>query len=235
MDEFKDARLLEAFDSEDLIRQMVCDKDTCAVTCHEVRFWFALDVNGKPIYPGFDFASAKGEFDHDAKVFSLSELHLIQATISLQSKTLHRTFKERRSVFMYYGIPCIGKSTLSVALEYFFGLLYETTWYARLSHNPSVDSQAIVHSLLSMPTTNAPSPYRGVYVIDQINPGIIDADELLNQCSSREYPLIMFTSGHHMPTGTWTTTNNVKITGIQILYEASIESGNQFAAMKQTL
>ena len=48
---------------------------------------------------------------------------------------LSKPSKERRSVLMYYGISCIGKSTLSLALEYYFGLLYETTWYARLSHD----------------------------------------------------------------------------------------------------
>ena len=69
---------------------MVCDKETCEINCHEVRFWFALDVNRKPRYPGFDFVSARGEVQHDTGVFRLSELHLIQVTTSLPSKTLHQ-------------------------------------------------------------------------------------------------------------------------------------------------
>ena len=71
---------------------MVCNKETCRFGFgdHEVRFWFALDVNRKPKYPGFDFVSAKGKFRHGTDQFLLLELHLIQVTTSWASKTQHQ-------------------------------------------------------------------------------------------------------------------------------------------------
>ena len=131
---------------------------------------------------------------------------------------LSKPSEERRLVLMYYGIPGIGKSTLSLTLEYYFGMIYETTWYARLHHDPSVDYHSIVHSLMLTTTaTKAPAPLCSkVYIIDQVSPGIISPHELLNVCRGREYPLIMLVSGHR-PTDTWTILDEViKITGIHM-------------------
>ena len=80
-----------------------------------------------------------------------------------------------------------------------------------------MDYHTIVTSLFRTTADDTLPPLDSqVYIIDQANPGIIDPHELLNSCHGREFPLIMFTSGHHMPTDTWTILDEVNITGIHM-------------------
>ena len=107
---------------------------------------------------------------------------LKQALLSIiddfEKETL-KSSKERKLILMYYGIPGIGKSTLSVALEYYLGLIYKITWYARLYRNPNPDYHTIVGDIFAETTVDVVTTREcEVYIIDQVNPGIIDPERL---------------------------------------------------------
>ena len=127
--------------------------------------------------------------------------------------------KEKSVVLMYYGVPCIGKSTLASALDYYLGLVHGKIWFAQLVHCPQSDSGAILKKIFEHPSDEASNPMNEVYIIDQVNPGVIDVTGLINKCCSRPYPVIMFTSGHYMPSRSWTQTDRVKVTGIHMTIE----------------
>ena len=127
--------------------------------------------------------------------------------------------EEKSVVLMYYGVPCIGKSTLASALDYYLGLVHGKIWFAQLVHCPKSDSGAILKKIFEHPSDDASNPMNEVYIIDQVNPGVIDVTGLINKCRSRPYPVIMFTSGHYMPSPSWTQTDRVKVTGIHMTIE----------------
>ena len=127
--------------------------------------------------------------------------------------------KEKSVVLMYYGVPCIGKSTLASALDYYLGLVHGKIWFTQLVHCPKSDSGAILRKIFEHPSDDASVPMDEVYIIDQVNPGVINVTDLINKCCSRPYPIIMFTSGHYMPSSSWTDIDRVKVTGIHMTIE----------------
>lgn len=134
-------------------------------------------------------------------------LHIIDDLVAELQTAAH----ERRKVLIYYGIPAIGKSVTAQVLESYLGLVYGVTWFGSFSHKMNAaDTEATVNAMMKPPPSDpnvhvhVPDPVEAkVLIFDQANCDIISATKLLSVCRGREFPIIMFTSGHFVPSSDW--------------------------------
>lgn len=146
-------------------------------------------------------------------------LHIIDDLVA----ELQNPADERRKVLIYYGIPAIGKSVTARVLEFYLGLVYGVTWFGSFCHEMNAaDTEATVNAMikppLSAPNVHVPDPIDAeVLIFDQVNCDIISATALLSVCRGREFPIIMFTSGHFVPSSDWIKCpNKVKVETIHM-------------------
>lgn len=130
-------------------------------------------------------------------------LHIIDDLVA----ELQNPADKRRKVLIYYGMPAIGKSVTARVLEFYLGLVYGVTWFGCFCHEmKAADTEATVNAMIKPPLSapNVPDPLDAeVLIYDQVNCDIISATALLSACRDREFPIIMFSSGHFVPCSDW--------------------------------